>query len=207
MLRAELRPSGFLQTLLAERIIDLAWKLRRSCVAQTEIASRLLDEDLHQHVVAVQHGAYDGPYLPLTGAQIVADGVEGGEGLGENAAYLRLDLYADRLQRAMLGALMRLRREQQRAAAAGGPSDAPADVEVELGEDQAENNAMKNKATAGEPSEEDFVNLRSFIHYPWGEKAAGERSSADNANSQNKATAGPEAPAPAGAETTVASGG
>src|SRR5207237_8360223 len=47
-LRAELRPAGFLQTLLSERVIDAAWKLRRASRAQGGLACRLLEEDLHQ---------------------------------------------------------------------------------------------------------------------------------------------------------------
>src|SRR3954466_4382379 len=44
-LRAELRPAGFLQTLLCERVIDAAWKLRRASRAQCDLVCRLCDED------------------------------------------------------------------------------------------------------------------------------------------------------------------
>lgn len=209
-LRADLRPSGFLQTLLAERIIDLAWKLRRSSVAQTELACRLLDDHIHAHETAVKEGAYVGPFVAMNGADMVAEGVDdrdAGPGKQKPAAYLRLDLYADRLQRAMLAALMRLRREQERADDEGAASGTPADVEVELANDVAENSAMKNKATADETEDEDYVDLRSFIRYPWSEKAAEEQAEADNANSQNKATAGPEAQAAADAPPPAAAGG
>jgi hypothetical protein len=200
-LRADLRPSGFLQTLLAERVIDAAWKLRRASRAQTDLACRLLDEDLHQHKVVVENGAYVGPYTPLTGAGIVADAVETGGGAVPSAGFLKLDLYADRLQRAMLGALSRLRREQDRAAKAG-ETAASTDVEVELGVDKFEDAAMTNKATAGEEEDGEPLDLRVFIRDPYAKENAEEGGAADHSDSQNKATAGAEAPpAPAPSPT------
>ncbi len=46
-LRADLEPAGFLQTLMAERLIELAWKLRRAAKAQVRHAGNRLGDDLH----------------------------------------------------------------------------------------------------------------------------------------------------------------
>jgi hypothetical protein len=207
-LRADLRPVGFLQTLLSERIVDLAWKLRRASRAQTDLASRLVDEDLHQHKIVVERGAYVGPYTPLTGSGIVADAVENGEGAVPSAGFLRLDLYADRLQRAMLGAVMRLRREQERAARAGQTAP-PADVEVELGEDVFEDALMNSKATAGEAPEGEPLDLRVFIRDPYDGKSHQPGEPVNHPNSQNKATEGGgevDADSPAAGDSTAGEG-
>ena len=110
-----------------------------------------------------------------------------------SAGFLKLDLYADRLQRAMLGALARLRREQDRAAKAG-ETAAAADVEVELGFDRFEDAAMNDKATADEEEDREPLDLRVFIRDPYAKENAQEGGAANPSDSQNKATAGGEAP-------------
>jgi hypothetical protein len=193
-LRAELRPSGFLQTLPAERVIDVAWKLRRAGMAQTEVACRLLDHQMHCHKVATEHGAYTGPFTPYRGADIVADGAEDP---GKPAAYLRLDLYSDRLQRALLTALARLRQEQRSDADGDAAPKASLDVEVEVETDGSD--GIKNKPTAEDGEWDEPIDLRSFWVEPSKRKPLRPAGASDESNSQNKATADVQPPAPSAA--------
>ena len=184
-LRRELRPSGFLQTLLAERIVDLAWKLRRSSRAQSVVACEYLVSDLRGHQIAAEHGYETGRYVrTVDGPKIVADAATY---MSEEGGYLRLDLYADRLQRSLLSALTRLRQEQARDAAGEGCIESVLDVEVELGADEAEAAAIK--ATAGnseavEPDELSALSGEVSDGRPVSDEVADEEP-----NSQNKATA------------------
>jgi hypothetical protein len=111
-----------------------------------------------------------------------------------SAGFLKLDLYADRLQRAMLSALSRLRREQDRAAKTGDTAAGAADAEVELGVDTFEDATMSDKPTAEEEEDREPLDLRVFIRDPYAKENAEEGGAANHSNSQNKATAAAEAP-------------
>jgi hypothetical protein len=69
-------------------------------------------------------------------------------------------------------------------------AQAAAEVEVELREDQLENPAMKNKATAGDEPVPEMIDLRSFIREPYLKEIGEDHAEAEQPNSQNKATAG-----------------
>lgn len=150
-LRADLRPRGFVQELIVERMVDVAWKLRRAATAISEHAARRLDKHLEEFDTARKAGAWTGPDFPLTGTEMLVDSAEGDSGA---EAFLRIEMYADRLQRAFHQALRQLRREQrlraeegEAAGIAAGAEGSP-DVEVELKNDPVENARFGNEATS-----------------------------------------------------------
>jgi hypothetical protein len=76
-LRADLGPVGFLQTLMAERLVELAWKLRRAAKAQCRHAGNRLGDDLHALRQMRKAGAWSGPDLPPDGADMLLDAAGG----------------------------------------------------------------------------------------------------------------------------------
>ena len=122
LVRADLRPQNFVQTLLVERATDLLWKLRQARAAQGVLISNEL-ADLMQFVESEKkEGRHDGAIADLfRGESILLDVVS--RPTGEKGAYLRLDLYADRLQRALTSMLLRLRQDQERTGLGEPPPD------------------------------------------------------------------------------------
>ena len=220
-LRADLEPRGFLQTLMAERLVDLAWKLRRVAKAQNQHAGHRLGDHLLSFKAMREHGAWTGPDLALTGTDVLLDSAEGDK---EAAAYLRLEALADQLQRRFELGLAALRREQKRreerrgqrqtkkekAAAAvmdepvAQEEEAEADAEVELGADPSENAYYLSKARPHDEEVTEPLDLTQFI-VPASERLKRrEAEEAKNAIQQNKATAGADEERPRGNATPVA---
>jgi hypothetical protein len=88
-----------------------------------------MGETLHLIEVGIEHDIpkEPGDFDALRGSRILLESVR--KPGGESGAYLRLDGYADRLQRALLSVLRRLRQEQERT----GEGEAPADREFTVG--------------------------------------------------------------------------
>jgi hypothetical protein len=199
-LRADLGPVGFLQTLMAERLIELAWKLRRAAKAQCKHAGNRLGDDVETTRTMRKAGAWDGPDVSPTGTDMLLDAAEGDE---EAQPFLRLDLYADRCQRAFQLGLSALRREQRRREERVGPgveeeADAGGGVAVELGEDPAEDAHFGSKATAGEDDPREPEDLTRYIREASAEAIKAAALPYLDANSQNKATAGSADARPSG---------
>ena len=115
LIRADLRPADFLQTMLVERIIDLLWKMRRVRRAQRDFVDADAwekGEDLAESARRAKGDGHADMDL-LHGSQILLQAMR--RPGGDRGAYERLDRYADRLQRALVSALLRLRQEQNRS--------------------------------------------------------------------------------------------
>jgi hypothetical protein len=125
LIRADLRPQNFTQALLVERVIDLMWKMQRARDAQHDYVCDSMGETLHLIEVGMEHDIPKEPddFDSLRGSRILLDSVR--KPGGEAGAYLRLDTYAERLQRALVSVLRRLRQEQDRT----GEGEPPADRE------------------------------------------------------------------------------
>ena len=122
LVRADLRPQNFVQTLLVERATDLLWKLRQARAAQGAFVGNEFADLLRFIDSEKKQGTLDGQIAGLfTGESILLDVVS--RPAGEKGAYLRLDLYADRLQRAVTSVLLRLRQEQDRTGVGEPPRD------------------------------------------------------------------------------------
>jgi hypothetical protein len=193
-LRADLEPVGFLQTLMAERLIELAWKLRRAAKAQCKHAGNRLGDDVETTRTMRRAGAWDGPDVSPTGTDMLLDAAGGDE---EAQPFLTLDLYADRCQRAFQLGLAALRREQKRREERIGPDveegeqvAAQEDAAVELGEDPAEDAHFGSKATAGTEDPREPEDLTQYIREASAEAIKEAALPYLGANSQNKATAG-----------------
>jgi hypothetical protein len=210
-LRADLEPKGFLQALMVERLIELAWKLRRAAKAQLLHAGKRLGEQVHTLDLARKAGAWTGPDLDITGTDVLLDSAEGEE--KEAAAYLRLDLYADRCQRAFQLGLSALRREQRRREERVGPDveeeldHAREQVEVELGLDREENAYFMRKATGGNGDDGEPEDLTQYIAMPTAQAMREVAGLDENGNWKNKATAGGNGAQPRGSENGNGSAG
>jgi hypothetical protein len=184
---------GFLQTLMAERLIELAWKLRRAAKAQCKHAGNRLGDDVETTRTMRKAGAWDGPDVSPTGTDMLLDAAEGDK---EARPFLTLDLYADRCQRAFQLGLSALRREQKRREERVGPdveeeeAEAGGGVAVELGEDPTEDAHFVSKATAGEQDPGEPEDLTQYIREASADAIKAAALPYLNANSQNKATAG-----------------
>jgi hypothetical protein len=122
LVRADLRPQNFVQTLLVERAIDLLWKLRRVQSAQLEFYATEVGELRELMEENEKSGKSTENLEPLLRPGcILLNAVE--RAGGEKGAYLRLDVYADRLQRALTSVLLRLRQDQERTGPGRGPRD------------------------------------------------------------------------------------
>ena len=189
LLRAALEPRGFLQTLMAERLVELAWKLRRAVKALGNHADRRTDKFLDDAIEMRKSGDWTGPVPKLTGAQMLVDGVEGDK---EAVPMLRLDLYADRLQRAFELGLSALRREQKRRGQNAG--ETPEEraftlVEVLLERDPVENAAFLSKPTAATSEATTLEELIGSGIGPCNQPGPAAAGDPQNAPSQNKPTA------------------
>jgi len=199
-LRADLEPVGFLQTLMAERLIELAWKLRRAAKAQCRHAGNRLGDDIDTTRTMRRAGAWDGPDVSPTGTDMLLDAAEGDK---EARPFLTLDLYADRCQRAFQLGLSALRREQKRREERVGPevdeeADAGGAVAVELGEDPTEDAHFVSKATAADEDPREPEDLTRYIREASADAIKEAALPYLNANSQNKATAGANGAQPRG---------
>jgi hypothetical protein len=193
-LRADLGPVGFLQALMAERLVELAWKLRRAAKAQCRHAGNRLGDDIETTRAMRRAGAWEGPDVSPTGTDMLLDAAEGDR---EAQPFLRLDLYADRCQRAFQLGLAALRREQRRREERVGPDAegaVEADVAVELGEDPAEDAHFASKATAGGEDPPEPEDLTRYIRTASAEAIKEVAAPYLSASSQNKATAGATEP-------------
>jgi hypothetical protein len=127
LVRADLRPQNFVQTLLVERAIDLLWKIRRVQSAQLEFYATEFGElqDLMEEYREAGKPTENFEPLLRPGCVLLRAVEQSGS---ERGAYLRLDLYADRLQRALTSVLLRLRQDQERT----GPGTPPRDREFRV---------------------------------------------------------------------------
>lgn len=123
-IRADLRPNGPLETMLAKSVIEAAWRLCRAGAAEGDVVANVLANYGHE--------------APrVTAGKLVADAVSGDP---RATPYLDLDEYAAQAQRALFAALRRLhaerrdrsapRRPRQRIEPTAAPVDDEAEREV-----------------------------------------------------------------------------
>jgi hypothetical protein len=122
LIRADLRPQNFVQSLLVNRAVELLWKLRRAQAAQAAAVSNLVGHAVRMTEEDRKAGRYDEREGVMGYAEMAL--LEASETPAkEQGQYLRLELYADRLQRALMAVLLRLRQEQQRTGEGKPPRD------------------------------------------------------------------------------------
>jgi hypothetical protein len=202
LVRADLRPQNFVQTLLVERAIDLLWKLRRVQAAQLEFYATEVGE-LRELMDEHERGGKSTENLEplLRPGCVLLNAVE--RSGGKQGAYLRLDLYADRLQRALTSVLLRLRQDQERT----GPGRGPRDREFRLralrrevrrgyggcleGDVGAEGAESLSKPTEGGGAASPGSSASPDAAVPYDPAAQAVGDPAENADRQNKATEPP----------------
>lgn len=101
-MRADLKPTGPVQALLAGRVIEAAWRLRRAGAAEEALVRRALEE--------YHAGRQNEPRREPTPASLIAGGVWGDP---DAMPFLHLDDRAARVQRSLFTALRQLA-EQKR---------------------------------------------------------------------------------------------
>lgn len=128
LIRADLRPQNYLQAMLVERAIDLLWKIQRAQEAQLACVGDEMERVLEFFEDQKSQGeaSLPGDGQLLHGSRLLQQAVLGSD--PEAAVYVRLDQYAERLQRALNSLLYRLRKEQ----ALTGTGEPPADEEFEI---------------------------------------------------------------------------
>jgi hypothetical protein len=113
-IRAELVPVGLVESLLAERIVGLSWRLQRAERFHTEAFDTLymkLDSDPRAHPAAVGPDRGD----PIFGGVVVRD-------FSQTRVLERLMMYERRIEGSLYRTMAELRKRQgQRQSAGGGP--------------------------------------------------------------------------------------
>jgi hypothetical protein len=156
-LMRQLNPRGVVQRLIAERVVSLAWKLRRTARAE-EVVAHQMDERAarsweHERAVNV---ATEGRLFanlgrkprPRNGGALLADSIEGESRRADDGRLVRLTQYELKLDAALRAAVRELRNMQSDGSfCEEDDEEAPAPVEGPGGE-----NEPKERAGEGEDS-------------------------------------------------------
>jgi hypothetical protein len=204
LIRSDLRPQNFVQSLLVNRAVELLWKLRRTQAAQAAAVDNLVGDVVSLAEEERRAGRDDLREGVMGYAELaLLETVE--RPSGEEGQYLRLELYADRLQRALMSLLLRLRQEQQRTGEGKPPRDrefqdrsVTRTVRTVCGEDYYEIRPDADAESLSEPTAvpaapDPAPAANPQAAGPCAANATRVDGAARNANSQNEPTATPRA--------------
>ena len=175
-LMRELKPSGMVQRLIAERIVSLTWKLRRVARAE-EVVARQMDESAastweEQAAVRASTGGLVfqglGPRPGVrSGAAILADSFPAGKRSGDDGRMLQLTQYELKLDAALRGAIRELRaiQKEQRQREDAGDGDGETAGETAPGENEANKVAgvAEGGPAGGEGTDDARPDLKSEV--------------------------------------------